>query len=69
MKRIARVFADCDGYHWCDESLDFLDARGRAYKTKAEAMRAAYVFGEYTHATGSGTYRDGVRAIPKHLRY
>ena len=57
------VFADVDGYHWCDSQFDYLDARGKAYKTKADALRAAAREG-YTHAYGSGTYWAGTRKIP-----
>ena len=56
MKRIARIFEECTGlYHICEDVLDCLDARGRGYKTKIAAMRAARDM-YYTHARGSGTY-------------
>jgi hypothetical protein len=51
------IFEDVDGYHICDVDGP-LDARGKAYPTKAEALRAALYEG-YTHAEGSGTYRNG----------
>ena len=55
--RIARIFEECTGlYHICDDSVDYLDARGRGYRTKMEAMQTAKDAG-YTHARGSGTYR------------
>ena len=60
--RIARVFEESDGFHFSCNSLDYLDARGKAYKTKADALRAAFRCG-YTHATGSGCYRKGVNVI------
>lgn len=53
---IARIFEDVGGYYICDDSLDYLDARGAAYPNKASAMRSAAEQG-YTHARGSGTYR------------
>lgn len=59
-KKVARIFADVGGYYVCDNDLPYLDARGRAYETKADAMRAAYESG-YTHAVGSGVYRQGVK--------
>ena len=58
-KRIARIFEECTGqYHYCDDALPYLDARGRGYTTKRQAMLAAYDAG-YTHGRGSGVYRDG----------
>lgn len=56
-KSMARVFEDVGGYYFCDDGLDYLDARGAAYDSKAAALRAAYAAG-YTHATGSGAYRQ-----------
>lgn len=62
---------DVGGYHWCDleraDEAGMLYAGGPAYPTKAAAMRAA-AFDGYTHATGSGTYWEGVRAIPDKYR-
>lgn len=57
-KIIARIFEDVGGYYVCDETLPYLDARGKGYRSKAQAMRAARLNG-YTHARGSGTYRPG----------
>ena len=57
---VARVFEDVGGYYVCDDSLPYLDARGYAHKTKSEAMRAAFEQG-YTHAVGSGAYRQGAK--------
>jgi hypothetical protein len=57
-KTTARVFADVGGYYFCDEELEYLDARGTAYPSKAAALRAAYGAG-YTHAVGSGAYKQG----------
>jgi len=54
MLSVARIFEESDGYHVCNEESDTLDARGKAYPTKAEALRAADRMG-YTHAIGSGT--------------
>lgn len=63
-RRVARVFEEGDGYHVCGDDLDYLDARGAAYRTKAAALRAALESG-YTHATGSGCPWQGVRVIPR----
>jgi hypothetical protein len=63
MMKMARVFEDVGGYYVCDDNLDYLDARGRAYPTKAAAMRAAADAG-YTHARGSGTYHNGTTTLP-----
>lgn len=70
MKKIARIFQEVTGlYHVCDDSLDFLDARGPGYKRKSDAMRAAF-FSGYTHVVGSGTYwGNTVRMIPKEFEY
>jgi hypothetical protein len=63
-KRVARIFEEVTGlFHVCDDALDYLDARGTAYRTKADALRAAAVAG-YTHATGSGCTWRGIRRIP-----
>jgi len=56
--KTARIFRDVGGYYVCDDDLDYLDARGHAYPTKAAALRAAWEQG-YTHAVGSGCYREG----------
>ena len=63
MRAVARIFDDVGGYYVCSDAINHLDARGRCYPTKAAAMRAAAEMG-YTHCAGSGTYYDGVRAIP-----
>lgn len=66
--KTARIFQESTGqYHICDDSLDYLDARGRGFDAKADAMRTAFSMG-FTHAVGSGTYWDGVRAIPQKYR-
>ena len=63
MKKVARVFEECTGkYHYCDEALPHLDARGKAFDTKRQALEAAYMAG-FTHAVGSGTYRSGTTII------
>ena len=59
MRKVVRIFEDVGGYYLSDDSLDFLDARGRSYPTKAAALRAAreeWAPLGYTHAIGSGTY-------------
>jgi len=63
--KTARIFADVGGYYWCDDELDYLDARGKAHRTKADAQRAAKEAG-YTHAVGSGSYGDGI--TPQKIR-
>lgn len=63
LKRTARIFEDVGGYYVCSEAGEFLDTRGPAYRTKADALRAATVSG-YEYAVGSGTYWSGVRKIP-----
>lgn len=35
------VFPEADGFHWCRRGLGYLDARGQAYRTRAEARKAA----------------------------
>jgi len=62
MKMVARIFEDVGGFYVCDEDSDFLDARGDGYDSKSAALRGAYRAG-YTHAVGSGTYREGVASI------
>ena len=57
-KSTARIFEDVGGYFICDDTSDFLDARGTPHASKAEALRAAYQSG-YTHAIGSGAYKQG----------
>jgi hypothetical protein len=52
----ARIFQEADGFHWSPESLPYLDARGRAYGSRSEALRSAYSAG-YTHAVGSAIKR------------
>ena len=38
-KRIARIFGEATGkYHICDDALDYLDARGRAYDSRRQAI-------------------------------
>ena len=64
-KDVAIIFLEGDGlYRISGTGLGFLDARGRAYPTKAAAIRAAADMG-YTHVTGSGSYWPGVRRIPE----
>lgn len=67
--KTARIFYDVKGYYVCDDAGKFLDTRGHAYPTKAEALRAALCNG-YTHAVGSGCYRDGAIAgqLPRETR-
>ncbi len=57
-KRMARIFESVGGYYVCSDELDYLDTRGWAYPAKAAARQAAKEAG-YTHAVGSGAYRQG----------
>jgi len=58
-KLTARIFQEADGYYYvCDDALDYLDCRGCGYRSKAAALRGAYAAG-YTHAIGSGAYKQG----------
>ena len=63
MKKVARVFETSTGkYHYCEDNLSSLDARGKGFDTKRQAMEAAYMAG-FTHAVGSVTYRQDVSTI------
>ena len=64
---VARLFFEHDGIHICDDSSEYLDARGYAYQSKAEALRQAHLDG-YAHAVGSGTSWDGIKRIPARYR-
>jgi hypothetical protein len=55
-RKVARIFEDVGGYYICDDGMDYLDARGTAFNSKAYAMKIAAQSG-YTHARGSGTYK------------
>lgn len=35
------VFREADGWHWSPMELGYLDARGRAYPTRKDALKAA----------------------------
>jgi hypothetical protein len=62
-KRIARIFEDSTGkYFICGDDLEYLDARGASYATKAAAQRAAKEAG-YTHCIGSGAYTRKVQKL------
>jgi len=54
-KKLARIFEDAGGYFVCSDKLDYLDARGKPYRTKKAAQQAAKEMG-YTHCVGSGSY-------------
>jgi hypothetical protein len=54
-KKIARIFEDVGYYFVCSANLNYLDARGKAYRTKKAAQQAAKEMG-YTHCVGSGAY-------------
>ena len=50
---MARIFLDADGWHVCDNALEFLDARNRAFGSRKAAVdslrRNAGEAGAYTH--------------------
>jgi hypothetical protein len=50
-KVVARIFSEPTGkFYVCDNSLDYLDARGRAYETKRQAIAGIKdPYGPYTH--------------------
>jgi hypothetical protein len=56
-----RVFQDADGYHWCPDTLPYLDARNRAYGFRSQALRVAFRAG-YTHAR-IGSSRRQISAL------
>jgi hypothetical protein len=58
----ARIFQEADGFHWSPESLPYLDARGRAYGSRSEALRSAYSAG-YTHAVGAVAGRRKITSL------
>ena len=43
--KTARIFYESDGYHISDDSLSYLDARGKAYKSRSAAIKAAKEMG------------------------
>lgn len=56
--RVAYIFQEPTGlFHFCDDDAEMLDARGRGYRTRAEAEHAAAAFG-FTHARGSGKLKQ-----------
>ncbi len=45
-KKVARIFQEVTGlYHYCDDALDYLDARGIGVKTVAECCYFAREYG------------------------
>jgi hypothetical protein len=38
---MVHLFEEADGFHFCDRGLGFLDARGRGFKSRHAALRAA----------------------------
>jgi hypothetical protein len=73
---VVRVFEDVGGFYFCDDSLDYLDARGPAFPTRAAATRAA-IAGQYdtdlervpaddVWLTGSGVSRQAARVAGAH---
>lgn len=62
MSRTAIIFEEVTGWHVSDEKNDCLDARGKGYRTKTAAIRAASASG-YTH------YKNGAikKKISKNL--
>ncbi len=51
-----RLFEEPSGFHFSCASLDYLDARGRAYPSRASALRKAFAAG-FTHAMHKGKIR------------
>ena len=41
-----RIFEDTGGYHFCDDTTDYLDTRGMAYPTSKAATKAAHEWAE-----------------------
>jgi len=39
-RRTAYIFREADGYHYCDATLEMMDARGTAYRSIAATVRA-----------------------------
>ena len=56
-KKIARVFQEPTGlWHFCDDSLAYLDARGRGYRFISHAVAWAELDG-FTHYKRGGRVR------------
>lgn len=53
----ARIFEDAGGFCFCSSASACLNARGRSFRSRAEALRGAYRSG-FTHAIG-GYKRTG----------
>jgi hypothetical protein len=51
-----QVFEEPSGFHFSCASLDYLDARGMGYPSRASALRNAYSSG-FTHAMNKGKIR------------
>lgn len=67
-RRVARIFEDVGGYFVCANDLPYLDARGRAYRSRRHAVRwlreqAVYcaMMEPYTHYVTAG---GKVRRVP-----
>lgn len=63
-KKVARIFEDVGRFYICDDSLPYLDTRGRAYRSRREAIQAlreaaTYEVGpdRYTHYLAGGRVR------------
>jgi transcriptional regulator with XRE-family HTH domain len=59
-----RVFQEPDGWHWCDEQLDYLDARGASYDEPWQAALAS--IGRYTEHVvlyGSGDTPETLEVV------
>lgn len=49
-RKIARIFEEPTGkYHICDDGLDYLDARGKGYDSRRQAIQSIRQYGEYSH--------------------
>ena len=51
-----RIFEEPSGFHFSCDSLDYLDARGPGYPSRASALRNAFASG-FTHAMHKGEIR------------
>jgi len=51
-----RIFEEPSGFHYCCDSLDYLDARGMGYPSRSAALRCAFASG-FTHAIHKGKAR------------
>lgn len=55
-----RIFEEADGWHYCDNALPYLDARGKGYPSKAAALRAARFAWECSQVEGTRVYMQRI---------